>query len=363
MLKKIEIFFGVILALAAVLLLMAIGSRKPAETGEKEIVSTTQATEPMTQATETTAPPTVPEPQPTDPTKATTEPTEQQETEPEAAVSPVEEVEIPEASEENLQRVRQILEAAGLSRTARSHWVWNQGLNYLEGTTGSARSTNGWALALVAAERKMNPIAGFLVLEKAGLYSQAGDDSGVLSAAAFAVPEQGAKEYAYTEAGARQLVTDVLGLASGMEDGLAMESILLGANGAVDQGQMALSRSEDCYYGYFISGGERSTHILCFYLRSGRDGKLITDVEFQLLNLRSSGGGADALAVLDRRGDNQAATLIAAAELLMTGQTQAGQGMTPFHRQVTTFHADIERFYFTAENEVGTMTNYRLRKA
>ncbi len=370
MLRKIGTFLIIMLAISAVLLLMATDSREPYQTpgATETTVPTTHATEP------TTEPSAVTEPRSEDTTEGTTEPTGYSETEPQPSAPTEEEFwseedrteeEYPETavSEENLRRVRQILEREKLGRTARSHWVWNRGLNSLEGTTGTARSSNGWALALLAAERKMNPIAAFWVLQHEGLYSKTTDDSGVLAASSFSVPSREVSEYAYTDEGARRLVTELLVLAAGLEDNLAMESGMLGANYAVDEGQMSLSRSDGCYYGYFISGGERSTHILCFYLRSGRDGKTITDVEFQLLNLRSAKGSEEDLAVLDRRGDTQAAVLIAAAELLMTGQTQAGQGLIPCSRQVTSFDADIERIHFAAEDEVGTLTNYRLRKA
>ena len=374
MLRKIGTFLIIMLAISAVLLLMATGSRKPYQTP-----ATAETTAPTTGTTESTEPSAVAQPQSADAEEGTTEPTVYSETEPQTTAPtegdfwseeywteeylPEEEEQETAVSGENLRRVRQILEREKLGRTARSHWVWNRGLNSLEGTTGTARSSNGWALALLAAERKMNPIAAFWVLQQEGLYSKTTDDSGVLAASSFSVPSREVSEYAYTDEGARRLVTDLLALAAGLEDNLAMESGMLGANYAVDEGQMSLSRSDGCYYGYFISGGERSTHILCFYLRSGRDGKTITDVEFQLLNLRSARGSEEDLAVLDRRGDTQAAVLIAAAELLMTGQTQAGQGLIPCSRQVTSFDADIERIHFAAEDEVGTLTNYRLRKA
>ncbi|MBR7178948.1 MAG: hypothetical protein IKD27_05485 [Oscillospiraceae bacterium] len=363
--KNIGTFLMIMLVICSVLLLMATSGREvepQTETAASTAPTETAAPTEIAVPTEPT-PETEPTEEKTEPTETVTEPSVPAETEPQPATPAVEDADFAAISEENLQYVRRILEREKLAQTAKSHWVWNAGLNAQEGTTGTARSSYGWALALTAAERKMNPIAAFWALNSEGLYSKTEDTSGVLSAASFAVPAQEVREYAYTEDGARQLITDLLVLASGLEDGLAMESGMLGANNAVDAGQVALARKEGCYYGYFISGGERSTHILCIYLRSDREGKLIADVEFQLLNLRAARGSEDALKVLDRRGDTQAATLAAAAELLMTGQTQAGQGLIPFNRQVTSYDASIELFCFTAEGETGTLTNYRLRKA
>ena len=51
---------------------------------------------------------------------------------------------------------------------------------------------------------------------------------------------------------------------------------------------------------------------------------------------------------------------MAAAELLMTGMTTAAAGQIPFSGEVGGLSASVERFYFTADGEVGTLTNYRL---
>lgn len=323
--KKIGHFLLIMLVLWSVLLLMATGSRTdPKE--ESIQTGSVQHSAPRETESPNTAPP--------------------QTTEPENTA---------------LRRVKNALEQRTLDETAYSSWVWNPDLNPQADVQGTAASSQGWALAQLAAERKMNPIAAFWVLVTEGLYDKTEDAADAMTAEPFAVPEQTAKTYAYTGEGARLLVTDLLTLAARMEDGLELEPGLLGPEGAVRLEQMALAQKEGCYYGYFISGGERSTHILCIYLRGDQKGEWITDVEFQLLNLRSAQGSAEALAQLDRRGDTQAAAFIAAAELLMTGQTQAGQGVIPFTRQVTSFTATMERFHFTAEGEAGTLTNYRLR--
>lgn len=351
MIKKIGSILLTILMIWAVVLLLATDSRagKSAQSAETKpsVNQNNTYREPWT--------PFLP--------SGTTEQTGPGETEPMHSAPSVDELgpSVPENTA--LPLVRQILEGEELAKTARSHWVWYPELNYHEDTTGTALTSNSWALALIAAERKMNPIAAFWVLRREGLYTKTEDDSGVLSAGAFSVPLQGVLGYEYTDEGARQLLTDLLDLSAGLEDGLNIESGLLGASEAVDEGQVALARKTGCYYGYFISGGERSTHILCFYLRGDKKGEWITDVEFQLLNLRSAQGSEEALALLDRRGDTQAAALIAAAELLMTGQTQAGQGLIPFTRQVGSFTATIERFCITGDGESGDLINYRLRKA
>lgn len=326
MIKKTGIFLLIMLMLWAVLLLMSTGGNSGSAVPTKPPQAQSGAVQ--------------------DPNPQTTDPDGGEETIP---------------VETTLQMVRRLLEAENLPKTARSHWIWEPDLNAQQDTRGTAKDSEIWALALIAAEQKMNPISAFQVLKRAGFYTQSGDDSGVFAASAFSVPSRMAVTYEHTDSGARQLVSDLLSLASGLKDGLAMESGLLGANSAVDEGQMSYDKKEDCYYGYFISGGERSTHILCFYLRS-EDGEQITKVEFQLLNMRSATGDEKSLQILDNRGDNQAATLIAAAELLMTGQTQAGQGIIPFTRQVTSYMANIERFYFIGDGEAGTLTNYSLSK-
>ena len=324
--KKIGLFLFVMLVMWAVLILMATPARRTEAKNPEPAVSATLP--PQTQPSDTGATP--------------TEPSEPKNT--------------------AYQRVKQILDGQKLNKTACSHWVWSPELNPREDVQGTAAESFGWALAQLAAEREMNPIAAFWELVSAGLYTKREDQSDAMTADKLQIPWQEAKTYPYTGDGAKNLLTDLLALAARMEDGLALEAGLLGPEGTVSPKQVQLAAEEKCYYGYFISGGERSTHILCFYLRSDREGKTITDVEFQLLNLRSAQGSEEALARLDRRGDNQAAALMAAAELLLTGQTQAGQGMVPYTRQVTFYTATIERFHFTAQDETGTLTNYRLRK-
>lgn len=251
-------------------------------------------------------------------------------------------------------RVEQILDGEPLDETAAAHWVHVEDLNAPAGTTGV--DGPGRALAELAAERRMNPISGFWRLVSADVYEKREDPSGPLSVAAFQVPAREAKAYPYSSEGARQLLTDLLTLASGMEDGLPLEAALLGADGAVEQ--VCFAEAEDCRYAYFTCTSERSTHILCFYLRGE---ETITDVEFQLLNVCHASGDPLSLAQIESNGDRQAAALMAAAELLMTGRTKAGEGQVPFGYEVGGYKAALERFYVTAETEQGSLTNYRLR--
>lgn len=325
--KKIGYFLMAMLVIWSVLLLMATGSRTAPQT------QPTQPLQTVPGETEGTLPA---------PSTASTQPTETENT--------------------AFLRVKAVLDARKLNETACSHWVWSPELNAQGDVRGTAASSQGRALAQIAAERKMNPVAAFWALVSDGLYAKTEDSAPALAAEVFPVPEQAAKSYSYTEAGARVLVEELLALAGTMEDGLEMEALLLGADDAVEESQVSLAREEGCWYGYFITGGDCSTHILCFYLRSDGAGEQITDVEFQLLNLRSAQGEEQSLEVLDRRGDTQAAALMAAAELLLTGQTQANTGTVPASRQVGGYTATVERFHFTAEGETGTLTNYRLCK-
>jgi len=297
---------------------------RPPETTAPSAVQTTAPQTGQTQPTETTAP--------------------QPETQPQTDAA---------------RRVAQALEGWEPAATAAAHRVFVPELNTAAQTQGTAVSSCGYALTELAAQRKMNPIAAFWELVSAGIYEKQAP-TGSFPVSAFQVPDQAATTYDYTDEGARQLLEDLLTLAGKMEDGLALELALLGEARKVDGGRIALSEPDGCRYAYFACGGERSSHILCFYLRSG-DGKTITDVEFQLLNLTSAQGSAQALAVLDRRSESQAAVLMAAAELLLTGKSRTGDGPVSGSWEVGGCKATLERFAFTGTDEWGTMTNFRIR--
>lgn len=335
MLKKIEVFLGIMLALGAVLLLMATGSRKPPESTTETTLSTVQTTAPETQSE----------------TQSQTQP----ESEPQPLAPPPTE---PSSVSQAQSRVEQILNAALLEKTARTRRFEDGMLNASEGTTGQSSDSHGYALAELLQERQVNPVSAFWKLVNAGLYELNSDSTGELSVAGLRTPEQAAKEYAYTEEGTRQLLTDLLTLAARMEDGLNLELTLLGANVAVEPDQVFYSDTEQCRYAYFTCTSDRATHILCFYLRGT---ERIDDLEFQLLYLRHASGDAEDLAGMDSNAKKQAATLMAAAELLLTGKHRAGEGQIPFSYELGEAGAAIERFEFTGTPDRGSLTNYRLK--
>lgn len=327
MIKKIGDFLFIMLAICAVLILMATGGQK--EDPDDPVTPT---------ATQQTTP-------------AQTKP--QQQTKP--ILSGLEQSAGQVAP--SYAQVQAVLDAKVPEQTARTNWTWVPELNYHGNTRGSATESLGWALAQIAADRKMNPIAAFWILVNEGLYEKNTAQS--FSPDSFQIPDRKAGSYAYDQEGIRQFLTDVLTLAGEMKDGLALEEALLGEDGAVESEQVKLEQTEDCWYGYFAAGGERSTHILCFYLWG--DGDRITVAEFQLLNLRSAQGIGSAPEILDRRGENQAAALMAAMELLLTGRSQVHAGGVIGDHQVENYRAKVERFAFTAEGEVGTLINFSIR--
>lgn len=336
MLKKIETFLAIILAICAVLLLLANSGRSgrpaAAETTASAVQTTAPETEPQT-LPETTAP------------EETTPATE-----PPAGTVP---------ASQARSRVEQLLEGAALEQTAATRLATEPGLHAAEGTSGLASQSHGAALAALLQDRPANPVAAFWELVSGGLYEKKTEDTGTLSLTGFRTPEQAAKRYDYTSEGARQLLTELLALAARMEDGLDLEQSLLGANLSVEGDQVFWSEAEKCRYAYFSCTSERATYILCFYLRGEQQ---IEDVEFQLLYLRHADGGAEALAALDHKAKKQTASLMAAAELLMTGKTRAGEGEIPFSYEIGGAEARLERFTFTGDPDRGSLTNYRLKK-
>ena len=328
MLKKIGSFMMIMLAICAVLLLTATANRTPQQ-------DPTETTQPTVQTTvpETTSPETAPE------TEAV--PTE---TQPADAVR---------------EQVAQILDRKELVTTKTTRLVSSSGLGADAETSGLAASSHGRALAEELAQRQVNPIAAHWELVYEGLYGKHQDESGKLAVTALQAPAQTAARYEYTDAGARQLLTDLLVLAAQMDDGLELETALLGANLTVEADQVFHSEEEQCRYAYFACNSDRATYILCFYLRGGAQ---IEDVEFQLLTLRHASGTAEALARLDDHAKRQAAALMAAAELVMTGKTRAGEGEVPFAYQVGGWSAELERFTFDGDPDWGSLINYRLKK-
>lgn len=342
MLKKFGTFLIIMLAISSVLLLMATDSRKqkqPAQTPDPTD-STVQTTMPEAPSENQTEAPSDPQPE------KQPEPVPMA---PPAAIGPGSLV---------MEQTEQILDRAELVQTNVTQRVLNNGLGPAEQTSGLAELSHAAALAELAAQRKMNPVSAFWELFYADLYEKQTDTSGVLPVAAFRTPEQAAQSYAYTAVGTRQLLTDLLALASRMDDGLALEPELLGENLLLEPSQIFHSAEEQCRYAYFSCVSDRATYILCFYFRGSEE---IEDVEFQLLTLRHATGDAGALAKLDEAALKQAASLMAAAELLMTGKTRAADGQIPFAYAVDSAAASIERFTFTGNPDQGSLINYRLR--
>ena len=327
--KKIGTFLMFMMVLCAVLILMATASR-----------------EPYTTPTETPA--------------ATTAPAGTTQPEPTATRQPAPEAAPPAETDDAAARVARILEGSKLGKTAATRLTEDPGLSKAEGTEGAGKSSMAHALAELAQERKMNPIAAFWLLVKDGAYERE-TLSAPFSLGSFQAVQQEAKQYPYTDEGARQLITDLLNLAARMEDDLELELAVLGANLTLEPDQVSHSKEDGCRYTYVSAVSDRSTHILCFYLRSDDKGERITDVEFQLLSMRHATGDAEALKKLDAACDQQAAALITASELLMTGSSAVMWVKIPTSYTIGTMNAKLERFAFTAEGEQGALTNYRLR--
>lgn len=254
--------------------------------------------------------------------------------------------------------VEEILEENWLDETALSVCVFDSALLEQKAVRGLGKHANGFELANLCDEQRMNPVAAFWLLVEEGLYEKTPDDSGVLPTPAFNAPETEGKTYPNTAEGARELLTDLLHYAGEVSDGLDLEKRVLGSDGEVNADQVFEVPGE-CRYAYFVYYGDRTAHFLCCYLRGEEN---ITDVEFQLLNLRYAEGPEDSLRELDERTDRQAAALMATTELLMTGSSRANQGHIPFDYNLVSQTVHLDRFTFTGGAETGTLTNYRIKK-
>lgn len=257
-----------------------------------------------------------------------------------------------------LARVTKILDATPLTGTAVSHCICDDTLHSADGLTGAGAASPAHALARLCGQRRMNPISALWLLKEERVYHQAPELSVNLAAPAFSAPEWEPRDYPYTAAGARDFLAELLTLSASLEDGLPMEALLLGEDGTLEQNQIYLAQ-EDCYYTYFVCYDAEAAHFLCFYLRGG---ETITDAEFQLLNLRYAQGGREALNELDQMGDRQAAALMTAAELLLTGQSRAADGRTPFDYSLADFTVTLERIPLSGSGDSGVLTNYRIQK-
>jgi len=264
---------------------------------------------------------------------------------------------VPETlAQDALTRVEQALGKYPLDETAMAFCVYDDKLHTGDSTTGLGRDANAHALASLCDEQRMNPVAAFWLLEDQGLYTYAPDSRESISVPAFTLALKARKEYPFTAEGTRELLTDILTLSGTAEDGMQLDTKLLGGNGRVDMDQIS-HETGDCYYGYFVYYGDRSAHFLCFYTRGG---ELIDELEFQLLNLRYAQGGEEELTRIDQLADRQGATLMAAAEQLLSGSSRADEGRIARAYSVDGYDVTIDRFRITGTGETGTLTNYSI---
>lgn len=275
-------------------------------------------------------------------------------------VPPTTEQTVPEtaAPSDALPLVKELLADANLAKTAVSHCVYDENLHRGDGVTGAGIASPAHALARLCDERKMNPISAFWLLKEEGLYHKAPVLTTDLEVPAFRPPKTRVKSYPYTDEGAQSFLTELLTLSANLADGLPLDGHLLGTDGAVEEGQV-FQEQEECRYAYYVCYDEEASHFLCFYLRGG---ETITDVEFQLLNLRYAEGDREALNRIDQAGDRQAAALMAAAELMLTGESRAAEGRIPYGYELADFTVTLERIPISGSGDTGTLTNYRIKK-
>lgn len=286
--------------------------------------------------------------QTTAPTAETTAPAEEQ------SVS----TESPQTTSNAMSRVTKALKAHPPAVTVTTYSSYDPELMATEDTMGSGQSAAAFALAQLCGEQRMNPIDAFWALAKEGIYDRSRDTSGVLKTPFFFAPLQEQRTYAFSVEGAKELLTDLLNIASGMRDSLPIEERILGENLKVEDDQIFQS-AENCLCVYYVCYGDRSAHFLCFYLRGEEN---ITDVSFQLMNLHYAAGDQDAVTDLDEAGDRQVVTLMTALELLMTGRSRAAKGDVPFAYELKDCSADITRYSLTGSGESGDLTCYHIHR-
>ena len=260
------------------------------------------------------------------------------------------------AQEDVMPLVKEILDGHAMSETALSHCVYDEELYHGEDLTGAGTASPAHALARLCGERKMNPIVAFWSLTEDGFYKKTPDTDKKLAVPAVRAPETAMHTYPYTDEGVRKFLTELLTLSAGLEDGLPLDERVLGKDGAVAQ---VYQEGQECRYAYYVCYSPEAAHFLCFYLRGD---KIITDAEFQLLSLRYADGDQKALKKADQLSDRQAAALMTAAELLLTGESRAAEGRVPMNYTLGDYAASIERFRILGSGDTGTLTNYRIRK-
>lgn len=253
-----------------------------------------------------------------------------------------------------LPRVAELLERNSLSQTAQPRCIYDDTLHHADDLTGADIASPAHALARLCGERKMNPISAFWVLTEEGLYRKSPEGEGKLPVPAVLNPDVEVQAYPYTAKGVQSFLTELLTISSEIEEGLPLDIRALDG----DKVQVHPEKDE-CYYAYYVCYSPEAAHFLCFYIRGS---ETITDAEFQLLNLRYAEGNQDALTRIDQLGDRQAAALMTAAELLLTGESRAALGRIPLGYALEDHTVTIERFAIEGSGDTGTLTNYRIRK-
>ena len=272
-------------------------------------------------------------------------------------VPPTTEETVPQTTpppEDALPRVAELLDRKPLSQTALSTCIYNDTLHRARNLTGADKTSPAHALARLCGERKMNPISALWVLTGEGLYRKTSEGEGKISVPAVRTPEVEVRAHPYTAEGVQAFLTELLTLSGELEDGLPLDAQALGGNKV----QVHLEKGE-CYYAYYVCYSPEAAHFLCFYIRGS---ETITDVEFQLLNLRYADGSKASVQRIDQLGDRQAAALMTAAELLLTGSSRAALGRIPLGYALEDHTVTIERFTIEGSGDTGTLTNYRIRK-
>ena len=272
-------------------------------------------------------------------------------------VPPTTEETVPQTTpppEDALPRVAELLDRKPLSQTAQPRCIYDDTLHSAGDLTGADIASPAHALARLCGERKMNPISAFWVLTEEGLYRKSPEGEGKLPVPAVLTPDVEVQAYPYTAKGVQSFLTELLTISSEIEEGLPLDIRALGREKV-----QVHPEKDECYYAYYVCYSPEAAHFLCFYIRGG---ETITDAEFQLLNLRYAEGDPDALTRIDQLGDRQAAALMTAAELLLTGKSHAALGRIPLGYALEDHTVTIERFAVEGSGDTGTLTNYRIRK-
>lgn len=277
---------------------------------------------------------TLPETQPvTQPeTQAVTEPATEKVTEP---VRQEQVQSDPEKSEyAYFNTVDKLLNKSGLSRTAVP--VSNGSIDEEGGGKRHplCRESAGGAFVQSCLDRAVNPIAAYRYLVGKDVFIRLTEDpkplelrlidDSCMSPLCTETVSFSARTYSYHHSGCQQLMRDVIQLAGFINEGTLYDGWLTESR---DSGLPEIHYSEDdgCYYGYYIYYDELGANVMCVYIRSG-DGRNITDLEFQLLEMdyyiaEASAGLSIAMGMVRVADDSRIASIIVAAEKLLTGRT------------------------------------------